>query len=715
MLGYLNADKSTLALFKAATSQDANSLNTNPAFTNAGSMVAADYKIGIDMNGVSGTGITTDYGSNPRNYPSMGAWERIWLNKWKGTLSNDWNTALNWTGNTVPALDADIVFDDAPVHHCQMDQNRSVTNITNAQSTYRLVTNGFKLTIKGDFNFTNGAQIDASSPNSTIEFAGTIAQSIPSGTLYNNEVYNLKMNNAANVSLFGTLRLLKTLTATSGKLDAYANAPTVIYGGTTSQTIEDSSYINDKVHNLIVDNGSGAALNTNFLINNNLVINAGKLFAIAAGKTLTVNGIITNSAGNTGFVLQSNAAGTASLLHNTNNVPATVQRYISGTVEDWHFLSAPVANQDIGANQGSADSWLPSGSYGNGTGYDLYVWTEPTSCWIYKLNTTSPVNWNTVHPGADFMVGRGYLYSVQAVNPTKTFIGNLNNGTINYGLTSFSTNESLKGFNLVGNPFPSSIDWSAASGWDRSSLMSSGGGYDMWIWNPSANNYGVYNSTDGDGVGTNAAQRYIASMQGYFVRAATAGNLVMGNTVRVPDSANWFKNIEQEDNRVSLSVKSEAGFGYDEVRLWFGYTENENGALKLFSAVLTAPSLFLPNQADNLTVRYLTNPEDNPVVPVSFMPGTNGKYSIKCNFDQSKYDIVMLEDRQKHYIQNMKTANTYNFTSSKKDAASRFVLYFGPDKNHTYNQLPGRIYTDGTHLIIDLVLVPRLQKFLFTI
>ena len=116
-----------------------------------------------------------------------------------------------------------------------------------------------------------------------------------------------------------------------------------------------------------------------------------------------------------------------------------------------------------------------------------------------------------------------------------------------------SSIDSLKGFNLTGNPYPSSIDWRASSGWTRSDLVSTGGGYDMWIWNPTANNYGVYNSADADGVGTNSVTRYIAPMQGYFVTASSAGNLSMNNDVRVHDGAgNWFKSIERQVGTVSL-------------------------------------------------------------------------------------------------------------------------------------------------------------------
>jgi len=698
VLGYYNGgDRTALPI---VTGRDASSLILNPLFTNAGSTVATDYHVGVDLIGITGTGISTDFGSSSRGVPpTMGAWERN-INKWKGSTSNNWNIASNWTGNTVPAVDANIIFDAAPVNHCQLDQNRSVTSIINTQSTYRMVTNGYKLTVKGDLSFTNGAQIDALSTGSTVEFAGANPQAIPTGAFYINAIYNLTMNNANNVTLSGTLVLLNTLTATSGRLDASTNLPTVSYAGSAAQTIEDNVYLNDEVYKLTIDNSSGATLNTSFTIDNNLVINSGKLFAVAAGKALTVSGSITNSAGNAGFILKSDATGTASLMHSTNNVPATVQRYINGNAEAWHFLSAPVTGQSI------SGSWLPSGTYGNGTGYDLYVWNEPTSCWIYKLNTTSPVNWNTVHPGANFVVGRGYLYSVQAANPTKEFAGNLNNGVISYGLTYASDTLSLKGFNLVGNPYPSSVDWYASIGWTRTNLVSNGGGNDMWVWNPTANNYGVYNSADADGVGTNSITRYIAPMQGYFVRAASAGTLSMNNDVRIFSGANsWFKGNKQETSKVNLCVKSDAGYGYDEIQLSFDYPKNEKGARKLFSKMLSAPSLYMASQTDYLSVRYLTNTDENPVVPVSFKPGMDGNYTINCNFDHSKFDIVMLEDSKIHYIQNMRELSTYSFKASKSDDANRFILYFGPDNDISDGKLPGRIYTDGSHLVIDLTLI----------
>ena len=484
-----------------------------------------------------------------------------------------------------------------------------------------------------------------------------------------------------------------------------SSSNTVVMSGTTADSIGGTGAT--IFNNLTIDNSAGIVITSNALttVTGSLTINSGMILEVAPGKQLTVTGSITNSGGNSGFILHSSASGTASLIHNTNNVPATMERYISGATEAWHFLSSPVSAQSF------SGTWIPSGTYGNGTGYDLYLWNEPSSCWIYKLDLTSTINWGTVHPGSDFVVGRGYLYSVQASNPTKAFAGNLNNASVSYGLTFSSTDLTLKGFNLVGNPYASSLDWRAASGWDRSKLISSGGGYDMWIWSPSASNYGVYNSADGDGVGTNSVTRYIAPMQGYFVLASASGNMIMDNTVRIHTGANnWSKGRSEKGpdvNKVSLVIKSDAGYGTDEIQLGFGYPQNENGAMKLFSRVLTAPSMYLNSDGKNLSVKYYTDTNENPEVPLMFTPGITGKYTILCNFDQSKFETVMLEDRQLHYIQNVKIKNTYTFQSLSSDNSDRFVLHFGPIKDHPSRELPARIYSDGKQLIIDLTLVSK--------
>ena len=625
------------------------------------------------------------------------------INKWKGSISTDWNNAGNWTLNLVPAVAANIVFDDVPANDCYLDQNRLVTNITNSQEVYGIVLNGNKLTLKGNLLFSGGAKIDASSSNSTMQFSGSAVQLINTGVFKNAAVYNLDVNNSNNVVLSGNLRLLNNLTATTGLIDAFTNSPTVIYAGNTLQTIEDNQFLGEKIYNLTVDNLIGVNVNTNFTIENTLLINANKIVSVASLYQFTALGTISNNGGISGLILKSNAKGTASLIHNTDNVPATVERYVSGPTEGWHFLSAPVSNQVI------SGSWLPMGSYGTGntatgTGFDLYVWDEPSFSFKYKLDTTL-IGWDSVHSRPNFVAGRGYLYSVQETNPTKAFIGNLNNGPVNYPITFTETLDpklvTLKGFNLVGNPYPSSIDWQAASGWDRTKLEVSGGGSDMWIWNPTANNYGVFNSASG--VGTNSISRYIAPMQGYFVKAANNGNLIFDNSVRNHTGAgNWFKNTRIKNPVIRIAVESVAGNGADEALLQFGYSDSNQGTSKLFSHVSSAPSLYLSLDDKKYSVRYLTNTTENNAVPMEFKAGKEGVYKLVFNFDSKEFDFIQLEDRLLKTVTSVKPVSSYLFKSSMEDSVSRFVLHFTAAEIATEKELNALVYMDGSQIAVDL-------------
>ena len=581
--------------------------------------------------------------------------------------------------------------------------NLTVTDKTRFQPDTNSIIN-----IEGAFSAnTSNCILDFSSNPNTVGYNGSKDQSVVNpGGIYGYHNLNFsgggtKILPESSLMIIGDLSIDAAISATGNTIRmAGTNAQNL--GGTTDATL----------NNLTIDNTIGVVLTNTALttVSGNLLINTGKIFEIAAAQKLSVTGTITNNGGSSGFILNSDATGTATLFHNTDDVPATVQRYITGNAEDWHFLSTPVSNQPI------SGSWLPSGTYGNGTGYDLYLWNEPNSCWIYYLDVTSTINWSTVHPETDFVTGRGYLYSVQAANPTKEFAGNLNNGSLSFGLTFSSSDLTLKGFNLVGNPYPSSIDWSAASGWNRTNLDVAGGGYNMWIWNPAASNYGVYNSADGDGVGTNSVTQFVAPMQGFFVQAESAGSLSMNNNVRVNEGAdNWFKSSKYDggiNENVAITVTSEKGNGFDEIQLRFGNSENENGATKLFSRVATAPSLYMVSAGNYLSVRYLTNTEDNPVVPMSFKPGANGNFTLSCNFDHSGFETVMLEDRKEQSFHDMKVNSSYGFRSSKSDAANRFVLYFGAVGTNPENIFPAKIYTDGYYLIIDLTLVINETKIL---
>jgi hypothetical protein len=109
--------------------------------------------------------------------------------------------------------------------------------------------------------------------------------------------------------------------------------------------------------------------------------------------------------------------------------------------------------------------------------------------------------------------------------------GNLNQGTYSVvswigsaGLmysTSNSGNSTVRGYNLVGNPYPSSIDWSTFSNTNSSAaIYGKNVNPTIYFFNPTTGNYNTYNATTH--ISTGAASKIITSGQGFFVQANAA-------------------------------------------------------------------------------------------------------------------------------------------------------------------------------------------------
>jgi hypothetical protein len=95
VLGYFNGgDVTTIASLRNMTTQDANSINSDPTYANASGTSASDFIPSRVMNGLAGLGITLDYLGSTRDLsnPSMGA-----LNS-TNTLPVSW---LSFTGRAI--------------------------------------------------------------------------------------------------------------------------------------------------------------------------------------------------------------------------------------------------------------------------------------------------------------------------------------------------------------------------------------------------------------------------------------------------------------------------------------------------------------------------------------------------------------------------------------------------------------------------------------
>ena len=131
-------------------------------------------------------------------------------------------------------------------------------------------------------------------------------------------------------------------------------------------------------------------------------------------------------------------------------------------------------------------------------------------------------------------------------------------------MINFNLKKEANGFNLVGNPYASSINWN--SGITKTNLKNNF----IRIWNPSSRNYATY-----DGVsGTNDGSNVIPSGQGFFVEAATAGSasLTFTESAKINTQPSVLLLSAPISNRLTLNNESVA-WGNDTQVLTTPHTE----------------------------------------------------------------------------------------------------------------------------------------------
>lgn len=176
--------------------------------------------------------------------------------------------------------------------------------------------------------------------------------------------------------------------------------------------------------------------------NDTLTISVEGLLTILPGGSLTSNGILINNADTEGLVLESDASATGSLILN-NSVPATVERYMTGN--KWHITAPPVAGQDI-------QEFLTNNN------------NIPFNAPFYGITRyrESPDGWRTSYFTADTLgvlnPAEGYLLRTNA-DGVVTFTGNLR-----FNDTTINVTRADKGWNSIGNPYPSYIKISDKGG-----------------------------------------------------------------------------------------------------------------------------------------------------------------------------------------------------------------------------------------------------------
>jgi hypothetical protein len=743
-----NTAYSTLAAWQTATSQDANTLNIDPLFQNSGGITPPDFYPNEPLLiGDGGTGVLTDYLGTSRLMPTMGALERMAITRtWKGSISTDFATESNWTDGTVPLPGESIIFDALPLRHCILDGDRNLRSITNHQNIYRLVVNGHKLNISGDLIFSNGAEIDATAAGSTVGFSGNVPQQIPEGAFMNNQVQNLQVNNSSNLVLAGTLNIGETFTATTGRLEVLSNAATIGFNGSSAQSLSAAYLMNNKVYNLNINNTAGVALSGNLTVENTLSLNSGA-FDISGTILSFTNGnvpilrssgtLTTNSGTSFVFGLPGESAGNAFTLPNglfttapeINNLTINrdnqltlgnqmisvrgivlVSNGVLNTAGNLTLLSSPTQTALIdGAGMGTVNGNVTMQRYlPNGFGYK-YVSSPFQNATVggfaaeIDLNADFPTfyryeenreatGWITyVDPTGVLTPMAGYAANSGTSTASKTLslTAIVNNGAITPVALYNRDKTYTKGFNLMGNPYPSPIDWNAALGWTRNNIDNAIYYFDAGATDQYTGTYSTYiNGISSNGTATNI----IASMQGFFVHVSdgaypVSGSFGMDNRVRVNNLSPAFH--KSSDDLYRPVIRLSAGFdeGYsisDPLVIYFDETatsgfENELDAIKLNNTDPEVPNFYaLSEEGKRLSIGAWPAPDENCEIKLGIKTGKPGMLTFSLASAQNLNPGlgVFLKDKVSGIVQNLQQKSDYKVYLSEGDVQNRFTLIF---------------------------------------
>ena len=368
---------------------------------------------------------------------------------------------------------------------------------------------------------------------------------------------------------------------------------------------------------------------------------------------MTVAGTLTNNTGTTGLIVNSGG----SLIENTAGVSGTVKTNIVGG--EWHLISSPISN---------AVSMLFLGKY-------LQELNESTNS--YTDITTSAV---PLTPAKGFAIFDATGFTAQYAGPLNT-----SDKSFNYTKSGLPG----EGYNLVGNPYPSSIDWDL--------VVKPGTLNHATYRHVNASTWATYN----DGIGTPVStEKYIAPGQGFLVQATGNGTLTFTNAAKAHNATEFYKNTNETiSNLVRLQV---TGNGYSDeavVRFLSDATAEFDGnydAHKLYGDVAEAAQIYTVGSTP-LAINALPQTSS---VPVGVHVGVTGTFTIAAT-EMKDLKYVTLEDTKTGVFTDLSVKPyTFNFTAGENE--QRFVLHFSPLAVNETESVCATVYSNNQTVYVNM-------------
>jgi hypothetical protein len=493
------------------------------------------------------------------------------------------------------------------------------------------------LTINGSMNTSDTININS---DLTIGFGGTLTSTA-----------------AMNMNLAGDWLNLGTYT--------YATGDNVVLNGSSQQTIGG----NTTWYELTLSNSGGAA-----------VVNG----------TQNIEGILdidegTFSANGYPVVLVSDASGTAQM----DNVGTgsyvgdlEVERYVDCSKNGWREISSPVDSTTL-------EDWQNNGitfSGFTGSSYPSFGWIN-AYCYNDTLaNGVDEDGWveaadiaDTTGPSQGWRVYLGS--STHRLDVTGTPYQGDFAMNLKYEDDAGAADE--EGWNLIGNPFPCTIDWDAIDAGNKVNLDDA-----YWVWITEGvvtPQYGLY--VGGDIIGTHGTTQYMPHSHSFWVHATADDPSI---TIREADKnttdQDFYKSgATAANDLIKISAYNSADLLCDEVILKLrddadnNYVAGEDFPKRWTATSFVEETTSLMFVLGGKEVSYNTISSTTQDVYLKSYIGANFTGDVTLKFDNlENYKgnaCVVLEDLHTGSTQDLRVLSEYTYTKNFTEPDVRFVIH----------------------------------------
>ncbi|MBU8882734.1 T9SS type A sorting domain-containing protein [Kaistella sp. DKR-2] len=392
---------------------------------------------------------------------------------------------------------------------------------------------------------------------------------------------------------------------------------------------------------------------------------------------------------------------------NTGSITAKRTITLSGGRQQYNYIISPVEGQNLKTIY---------------SGIDYVLYHNEANNFFYSSS------------GA-YIKGRGL--AVKEPNktgvPAKTstvdavFTGYPTNGAFTYGLVNSNTgNMAKRGFNLIGNPYPSNLDLIALYGLNGGSVGTISSTF--YLWDNRANSqtvqmgdsygqqaYAQFNAVDDTGIlatgdaglaGTHMPDRYVKMGQGFMTQSKVASQqLQFNNTIRTTNKGTVsFFGKESSVNRYWLNMITPNHLA---AQIAVVYFEGGNNALTGDDSFSMGGSdaIYSIVEGEKVSINGRSSFTDGDVVPLGSAHFTAGNYTITVQAKEGVFasgQPIYLKDKQTGILTNL-SQGSYSFSASAGESTGRFELVYKPEMVlATDGELKEevQVYRDGDRFVV---------------